>query len=136
MTAPTLNLQSAIRAALISDATVSSIVPAQRIYDRHARPDAFPCIVIGDLHEITDDFSLARNHYRFFPTVHVWVREAGLISVKETVNAVRKAIMNNSAVRLGLAGFFYNGAQFVRDPDGQTSHGILNFEALFVEADE
>ncbi len=58
MTAPTLNLQAAIRAALVNDEAVSSVVPAARIYDRHARPDVFPCIVLGDMQEVGDDFSL------------------------------------------------------------------------------
>ncbi len=77
--------------------------------------------------------SLARNYYRIFPTIHVWVRENGLIAVKEIAHNIRKAILNNDSVRLGLAGFQYTGSHFIRDPDGQTSHGILNFEALFVE---
>lgn len=134
LTAPALILQSAMRAALVADANITASVPAAQIYDRHQRPEIFPSIVLGECQETLDDMSLERNYFRLFPTLHVWHREPGLIGVKNIAWQIRKTLVDNPVVTLGLVGFRYNDARFMRDPDGVTSHGVVTFEVLVGEA--
>jgi hypothetical protein len=134
MTAPALSLQAAMRAALVADTAITGLVPAAQIYDRHQRPEIFPSIVLGECQEMLDDMSLERNYYRVFPTLHVWHREPGLVEVKAIAWQIRKTLVGNPLVTLGLVDFRYNDARFMRDPDGVTSHGVVTFEVLVGEA--
>lgn len=133
MTAPTLSLQSAIRAALIADTAMTALVPAAQIFDRHARPELFPCVVIGEVQEVADDMSLARDKFRLFPTIHVWTREPGLVSVKAICWQIRRTLIASDAVRSNLIDWRYNDTRILRDPDGVTGHGVVTFEALLGE---
>jgi hypothetical protein len=133
MTAPSLSLQSAMRGALISDAAMTALVPAANIYDRHARPEVFPCVVLGEAQEIADDMTLERHHFRLYPTIHVWSREPSLIAVKAIAYQVRKTLVSASHA-WPFIDFRYENTRFLRDPDGVTSHGVVTFEALGQEA--
>jgi hypothetical protein len=119
-----------MRAALVADANITALVPAAQIYDQSQRPEIFPSIVLGECQETLDDMSLERNYY----PLHVWHREPGLIGVKAIAWQIRKTLVNNPLVTLGLVDFRYNDARFLRDPDGVTSHGVLTFEILMGEA--
>ncbi|WP_457796649.1 DUF3168 domain-containing protein [Methylocystis sp. S23] len=134
MIAPALALQSAMRAALINDPAMTALVPASNIYDRHARPEVFPCILMGEMQEVSDDLTLERNYFRLFPVFHVWTREPGLVAVKDIAWQLRKTLVGNPIVTLGLIDFRYSDSRFMRDPDGVTSHGVVSFEALVGEA--
>jgi hypothetical protein len=131
---PSLNLQAGMRAALVADPAMTALVPAAQIFDRHARPEVFPCIIMGEMQEMLDDMAIERNYVRLFPTIHVWDREAGLINVKAIAWQLRKTLVASQTVRLGLVDFRYNDTRFLRDPDGVTSHGVVTFEALVGEA--
>lgn len=133
MTAPSLSLQSAMRGALVSDAAMTALVPAANIYDRHARPETFPCVVIGETMEAADDMMIDRSMFRLYPTIHVWTRESSLIAVKAISYQVRKTLVA-AAHAWPFIDFRYENTRFLRDPDGVTSHGILTFEALGQEA--
>jgi hypothetical protein len=134
MTAPSLSLQSAMRAALVADPAMTALVPAAQIFDRHARPETFPCVVIGEVQEVADDMTLDRHHFRLFPTIHVWTREPGLVAVKAIAWQIRKTLIASEAVRSSLIDFRYNDTRVLRDPDGATGHGVVTFEALLGEA--
>lgn len=126
---PALSLQQAMRAALIADAAMTALVPAANIYDRHARPEVFPCVILGEAMEVADDMTLAREHFRLYPTVHVWTREPSLIAVKAISYQIRKTLIA-AAHAWPFIDFRYESTRFLRDPDGVTSHGVVTFEAL------
>lgn len=130
---PSASLQDAMRAALVADPAMTALVAADHIYERHKRLEDFPCVVIGEVHEIADDLTLERNTFRLFPTLHIWVREPGLNIVKEIAWQVRRTLLSDQNVRLGLIDWRYDNARFLRDPDGVTSHGVISFEALLAE---
>lgn len=48
MSDPSLALQKAVRERLVASAAVTALLPADSIFDRHARPERFPCIVLGE----------------------------------------------------------------------------------------
>lgn len=128
-----LEVQKAIRARLISFPAVSALVPAANILDRNQRPVPVPGIMLGETQVVDEGTSLKRAHVRVFHTVHVWQREASLEGVKAIAWAVRSAI-HSGRLSLGAglhcADAFVSSTRFLRDPDGETSHGVVTVEVL------
>ncbi len=130
-----LACQKAIRAALVADAGVIALVPAASILDRNARPNPTPSIIIGEDQELDED-RIARNVVRVFSTVHVWQREAGLTDAKRIAGAIRLAVR---AIRMETVDGWFIGdsyvssTRFLRDPDGETSHGVVTIETMLTE---
>jgi hypothetical protein len=122
-----LDLQSAIRAALIADAAVTALVPAANIYDGIVRQDHMPAITLGDDMEQDADMTLARDYVRVTSTIHVWVREASFLTAKRIVGAIRSAVASRVA---GFVDVRFESARFLRDPDGVTAHGVVTFDSL------
>jgi hypothetical protein len=133
MTEPSLALQRAIRNALITDAGVTALVPAASIFDGAARPEAFPCIIIGDGQTV-----LAGDHYDSWRNVwtyadlHIWTEEAGL----EAAKAIAGAVWDALGVELDVPGFLMSdgihvtGTRYMRDPAQQHGHAIVSVEAF------
>ncbi|WP_395774057.1 DUF3168 domain-containing protein [Agrobacterium pusense] len=131
-----LALQKAIRARLITDATVTNVVPAANILDRNERPNPRPSIVIGEGQSIDEGDSIARTLTRVYMDLHVWVEEPSTEISKRIVGAIRKAVQS---ANLHLDPVFHcadcriRGSRFLRDPDGQTSHAVVTVDALVQE---
>lgn len=130
-----LALQTALRARLVATPAVVALVPAASILDRHQRPAPTPSIILGEAQVVEgDDFD--RRQVRVFHTLHMWVREPSLEGATILCAAVRAAI---HAGRLALGdGFHAADARVVsmrtmRDPDGETSHGVVAVDALVQE---
>lgn len=131
MTDPSLALQKLIRTRLAGSAAVTSLVDPHRILDRGARPEGFPCIILGEGQTVyADDFDA--YHDRLFVDLHIWIEEPGLAGAKEIAGAVREALrsrpwcMDDHVCRaLTIA-----GARFLRDPDGTHGHGIVSVMAI------
>ncbi|WP_374292760.1 DUF3168 domain-containing protein [Paenirhodobacter enshiensis] len=127
-----LELQKAIRAALVADGGVTALVPASKILDMNAAPAPNPSIILGESQVIDNGSSLAGDHAQIIHTLHIWKEEASLVGVKGIASAIRGAL----AGRLSLpapyhvAGQKVASARFLRDPDGVTSHGVVTLEVL------
>lgn len=127
-----LAVQKAIRARLVATPAVVALVPASNILDRHSRPAPDPSIILGEDQEI-DEGNIARTRQRIHSTIHVWKKEPSLEGVKVIGGAIRTAI---HSARLALDTGFHCGdckvtaSRFLRDPDGETSHGIITIETL------
>lgn len=131
-----LALQKALRARLVTAPAVTSLVPAAAILDRNQRPAPSPSIVLGEAQELDEGNSLARLQTRIFHTIHVWKREPSLEGVTAIGWAIRKAV-NEARFDLG-AGFhcasvWVSSLRALRDPDGETSHGVIVVEAIIEE---
>lgn len=130
-----LALRQALRGRLTATAGVTALVPATSILDRHARPAPDPSIIIGEDQAI-DEGDIARKTRRVFSTLHIWKKEGSLEGVTAIADAVRTAI---HASRPTLDGAFMCGdwrvsdTRFLRDPDGETSHGVVTVESLVAE---
>lgn len=129
-------LQVALRARLIATAAVTGLVPAGSILDSNQRPAPTPSIMLGESQAVDEGDSIARTRQRIYHTVHVWKREPSLEGVKAICGAVRAAV---KAGRLVL-GTGYHCADLrvsmmrqMRDPDGETSHGVITIAALVQE---
>jgi hypothetical protein len=131
MTEPSLALQTVIRSRLIAAAGVTSLVPAANILDRNGRPEAMPCILIGD-----GQTAFADNYYDFYDRayadLHLWTQEQSLEGVKAIAGAVRTALPTGVWI---IAGFTVprvklTTARFMRDPDNEHSHAVVSVEAV------
>jgi len=131
-----LAVQKAIRARLVATLAVTALVPAINILDRNQRPAPSPSINLGDVQVVDEGTSLKRNHSRVYHSLHVWKREPSLEGVKTICGAVRSAIQWN---RMDLDAGFHaadvkvSSIRTMRDPDGETSHGVVVVEVLVDE---
>jgi hypothetical protein len=127
-------LQTAIRLRLVATPAVTALVPAVSILDVNQRPAPVPSIIIGEGQAVEGD-RIDRRDQRLFMTLHVWKKEPGLRGVKAIAGAIRAAL---HSARLTVAGWHcgdcrVSSMRFLRDPDGETAHGVVTVEALVVE---
>lgn len=128
-------VQAALYSRLVATAAVTDLVPAGNILDINSRPAPDPAILLGEDQEV-DEGRIDRNVTRIYSTLHVWKKEVGLEGVKAIAGAVRKAV---NAGRLQLPTGFHCGdcyvssSRFLRDPDGETAHGVVTIETLIAE---
>jgi hypothetical protein len=129
-------LQKGIRARLVGDTAVTSLVPAASVLDRNERPAPDPSIIIGETTSRDDGDTIARDRVHVFADLHVWKREPSTAGVKTVAGAIRASIKRS---RLPLdAGFhcvdaFVASTRVLRDPDGLTSHAVVTVEAIVQE---
>jgi hypothetical protein len=134
MTEASLAVQKAIRARLTGNSAVTDLVPADNVFDRHARPERFPCIVIGEAHSIYPDW-YESFHTSVYCDLHIWTNDPDLVLSKELAAAVRLALMTGPwsidghlTINLKVA-----SARFMRDPDGVHAHAVLSVEVILQE---
>lgn len=132
---PSLALQAALRARLIGTSAVTALVPAEAIFDRHGRPERFPCVLLGEGQTL-----YSHLHASYFDTVftdlHVWLEEPGLTGAKSVAGAIRMALLDGplAATDYRISDLTIASARFLRDPDGLHSHGIVAVQALMQAA--
>ena len=76
------------------------------------------------------------NRYtRLTANFHVWAEEPGLAGAKEIAGAVRRVLTNSLWSQDGFKGIDtrFASARYIRDPDGEHSHGIVQFEVTIEE---
>lgn len=135
MAEPSLALQAMVRARLTGSALLTSLVPAAHVLDKNSRPEVFPCILIGEAQTLPGP-SMSRTRYEVFADLHIWAEEPGLASCKLIAGAVRDALRDRpwSVAGFHVADAYIQSTRFLRDPDGQHSHGILTLRADMMEA--
>ncbi|WP_423207637.1 DUF3168 domain-containing protein [Paracoccus yeei] len=128
-----LEVQKAVRARLT---TYAVGVPAAQIIDANQRPSKLPAILLGDSQAVDEGSSLRRAHTRVYHSLHVWQREPSLEGAKTIAGAIRSAV---HSARLTLAPGLHcadarvSSMRFLRDPDGEHSHGVVVVEVLVSE---
>lgn len=133
---PALAVQKAIRARLTGAATVTALVPATSILDRNQRPAPDPSIILGEDQVVDPGTSIARDVYRVHSTIHIWKTEPSLVGVKTIAGTVWKALKGSRLILdagLECGDCRVSDTRFIRDPDGETSHGIVTIETLVRE---
>ncbi|MCQ1779155.1 DUF3168 domain-containing protein [Neorhizobium galegae] len=132
MIEPTLALQTAIRARLISKPEVTALVPADHIRSGSTRPDKTPCIIMSDgntaLHG--HDYSSQRTAWVYLD-LHVWTLDAGQDAAKKIAGVVTAALdkpLNFEGCECDH--FRVTASRFPRDTDPDYGHGALSVEAL------
>ena len=130
-----LAAQKALRARLVASPGVTALVPAEAIIDRNKRPAPVPSIIIGEAQEIDEGATIARRRVRVVHTAHVWTRETGLVEVNAIMGAMRAALAERLVLDAGFhcADSHVASARAMRDPDGETGHGVVTIEVMVQE---
>jgi len=129
-------VQTAIRTHLVGDAAVTALVPAGSIVDRGATTFRSPSIILGEsVIQPFATFTTARV-VRVLHTLHVWQNGPSLEGVKAICAAVLAAVR---AERLELGAGFHcvdwriSSGRVMRDPNGETMHGVLTADVTVEE---
>ena len=131
-----LAIQKAIYKRLTTTPEVLSLVPLTNILDRNQLPKADPLILIGNDQLVEDGSDVRRCIWRVFSTLDIWKVENGLTGSKAISGAIRQAIRNGKPeldTGYHCVDWYVATTRFLRDPDGEHSHGILTIESLIVE---
>jgi Protein of unknown function (DUF3168) len=126
MSDPSLPVQKAMVGAM----TAASIAGG-RIYDQAPTAAQFPYVTVGDC-QVVPDKADCIDGAEIFPQVDVWSRATGFPETKQIAAQVLAALDDKPLVVDGyhLTVFEFVDVRYVRDPDGITRHGILNFHGL------
>lgn len=131
--AVSVDIQDAILAVLLADATVTAIV-GNRIYDEAPEGVAYPHITLGPTDAIPSDADCIDSETEVVQ-IDIWHRDQGRKwPCKDTANAVRVALHDVALdmdealqCRVILRRVF-------KDPDGITAHGIVQVEIITEES--
>ncbi|CAM1633488.1 DUF3168 domain-containing protein [Bartonella apis] len=131
-----LAIQKAIYKRLTTTSEVLSLVPLTNILDRNQLPKVDPLILIGNDQLVEDGSDVRRCIWRVFSTLDIWKVENGLTGSKAISGAIRQAIRNGKPeldTGYHCVDWYVSTTRFLRDPDGEHSHGVLTIESLVLE---
>ena len=130
MADPDLELQGEIVKALKADPVVLGLVDA-RIYDSIPPAVMFPYVSFGPSDLVSEDAECV-TAYAGFHQLDVWSRGVGFPEVKAIAAAVRDALHDAPLALPSNALVFieHRSTHYVRDPDGLTSHAIIQLETI------
>ncbi|WP_449414976.1 DUF3168 domain-containing protein [Ochrobactrum teleogrylli] len=132
MTSPSLELQKALYDRLKADPALSAVI-GSRVYDTVPEGAAFPYVSFGPFDELSDDAECITG-FEITMQLDVWSRKPGFPECRQVGDLVRRAVLG-AEIELPdnrLVSISHRQTMTTRDPDGLTSHGIVNFVA-FVE---
>ncbi len=141
MSDPSEALQVAQFNALVNDAALMALLAAPGVWDT-INPDApFPYVQIGESQVLGDDTDGCGDGSEVITRTHAYTRGGaddapdGLPPLKKIAAEVRRILKAEFA----LAGFTvtvveYVQTQFLRDPDGQTMHAVIEHRYLIDHA--
>lgn len=130
MTEASLAAQRVAVAAMRARPELLALVPSANIFDRHQRPEVFPCVIVGEGQTVADEADCITGS-EVFLQLHVWTRESSFVECKSIAGEIRRALKGVDEVLDGFAvSLEFDDATFLRDPGGDLSHGILRFTAL------
>lgn len=128
---PDVALQKAVLARLAGTPDLVALVPAADLIDGQAIPARFPCILLGEGQVVREPVTLAARHRRVFATLHVWTK--AMVAAREIAGAVTAAVEHVPLVLEGghhAVSVVVASTRFLRDPDGETCHGVVTLDAL------
>jgi len=124
-------LQQSIFAVLAADATLVALLGGPRVYDDVPQASAFPYLTFG--HSLVRDWSTgSEDGSEHVVTLHVWSQEKGKKEAHEIMGAVRTALHDQALSLAGhrLVNLRHELSEARREPDGDTTHGIVRYRAV------
>lgn len=126
---PSLELQIALIARLRAFPALATLVGG-RIYDAPPPSAAYPYVTLGE-DQILPDAGTDYDGADVTLTLHVWSKATGFPETKRIAAAIRAALAAELPLTaLRLVDLVYEGARYLREPDGLVSHGVVTFTAL------
>lgn len=111
-----------------------ALVPAANIVDRHLRPPPSPSVIIGEADGGPDDGNVGRNRFAVFADVHVWKAEPSTEGAKNILAVLQRCLTLDPRPDLGgglhLVDWHVWRFRVLRDPDGETTHGVMTVRAV------
>ena len=123
-------LQEAIYDALVADVTLGALIEGG--FDNVEQGQAFPYVTIGEM--VSTDFSTDDSDgVEVVVVVHAWSRQNGARKEAKQISQAVFDVLNRN--KLTVSGFHtvdiqYNSEQTEIDPDGLTTHGMIDFRAM------
>lgn len=129
-----LEAQEAIYDVLVADSGVGALVD-NRIYDSVPPDPTYPFVNVGEGDAVEAD-DKTKDGALQTATVHIWSRKDGFKEVKQIMGAVHTALHRIDLTVDGaeVGWIRWTSANWLKDPDGRTRHGIQNFEILTHDA--
>lgn len=131
MSSASWELQKAVFAALSGDATLASLLGGARIYDEVPRGAALPYVTLGET-SLRDWSTGSEEGHEHILTLSVWSRANGEREVHQILARI-DAVLHDAALAPGgvrLVNLRHEFSEVRRDPDGETSRGLLRFRAV------
>lgn len=128
-----LEMQGAIVARLRADPNLAAIISG-RVFDNVPKDADFPYVTYGPVDALTDDADCITG-FDLAIQLHVWSRAVGYPESKRIADLIRVSLHQADDIDLpvnALALIEHRQTTTTRDPDGLTSHAIMQF-AAFVE---
>lgn len=126
-----VELYSAIYAALDGNAPLTALIGAGHVHDIVKPGSLPPYVVIGD-ETANDASSIGVDAQEHTVTIHVWSEKPSTLQAKQIAAAVRSAL-HEQALTLSAGTLVNLRCEFketMRDPDGLTVHAVLRFRAV------
>jgi hypothetical protein len=104
-----------------------------RVYDMPPANPVWPYTTVGIVDGIEDFISECAVDWEVTAEIHIWSRAVGYVEGKQLAVTCYNALSNRHPIftgfRVGL--FAMRNQRWLRDPDGLTSHGVLEFRANY-----
>lgn len=134
ITDPITAMQTAIRAALITDPAVTALVQPQNIRAGSTRPEKTPCIILaGGQTQYLGRASGSQLCARLFFDLHIWAVEDGPDTAKAIGNAAALALIDlDGAEGIEIDELDMPRVVWMRDPQPELAHthGVMDLEAV------
>jgi hypothetical protein len=124
-------LQQSIFTKLTADATLLALLGGPRVYDDAPQASAFPYLTFG--HSLVRDWSTgSEDGSEHVVTLHVWSQNKGKKEAHAIMGAVRTALHDQPLTLSGhrLINLRHEFSEARREPDGDTTHGIVRYRAV------
>jgi hypothetical protein len=133
MTVPSSSwsLQKALYEVLRADATITSCLGANRVFDQPPQRSAMPYLTFGQS-TVRDWSTGSEAGDEHLLTLHVWSRADGRHQTHEIMQALRTALHERGLTLDGhrLVNLRHELSEARREPDGETYHGIVRLRAV------
>ena len=131
---PSLEFQTAIRAALTGHPEVSALVPADHIRAGSTRPDKLPTIILANPQMINlGRASGGQFLTRVYIDLHIWALEDGADMARQIGAAASVALWDApECATVGIDAYERPSFSFTRDPDPERAycHGVGTVEGV------
>ena len=131
---PSLEFQTALRAALIAAPAVSALVPADHIRAGSTRPDKLPTVILAHPQLINLGRASGGQYLtRVFIDLHIWALENGADMARQIGAAVSVALWDApQSATVGIDAYKRPGFAYMRDPDPARAycHGVGTVEGV------
>lgn len=131
MASAAYELQKALFAALTSNAPLTALLGGAKFYDDVPRSATLPYITFGQS-TLRDWSTGSEPGFEHLITLHVWTRVTGDRDAHLIISAIRDCL-HDAALTVDahqLVNLRFEFSDTFRDPDGETTHGVVRYRAV------